>query len=321
MELNYYQIKVDADAKTLGFWEPDYFLCNVYEGAPFLLDGVEYDSVDRYYQSQRFIGYAPELVDQILQKDDEGKFVLSSVDCALLGGENQVQQNPEWACMKDKTVERAIRAKVGQNPKIQQVLIHSRGWYLYEDVPEGFKHEDYVPYWGLTNGKGENKNGEILMKIRMELVFDKYYQDSGLIERNRDTYWSLRNSLGLNSGTNVSWFDIYKASVMRRAGEYGLPSDMAPHDALLHLERVFQEEAMEVVGLRIGINKKDNYSERWKKIAANYRSFYEGLSDEEQCNEDLRRKTAMFLEMNKYTASWEEIMQELADLGVEPGTF
>jgi ribA/ribD-fused uncharacterized protein len=314
MEIQAYSIAVDREKRSLGFWSEDYFLSNVYEGAPFIIDGIEFDSVERYYQSQRFRTSSPEIAAKILERSEKG-FTLSSVECASLAMENKLQSEPNWSEQKDSVMETAIRAKVEQNPKIQRVLVLSKGWMLYEEIPGEWSEENEIPHWGLQSWVGENMNGQILMQIRHELIFEKFYTEKGILPSDKKTLKTIATSLGLEKGAD--WLQTYNAILVRRAKQYGFDVDgLEPWQVLDVLEQRFQQEALQLPHLAVGVEAIDSYDQIWKKISENYKVWFESLSPEEQESERLKTQTTRFLEINKFTVSWDELMTELEELGL-----
>ena len=67
---------------------------------------------------------------------------------------------------KDKIMYEIIKAKFIQNKKLKQKLLDTKN----EEIIEGNSWGS--TYWGICNGKGKNKLGKILMKIREELRED-----------------------------------------------------------------------------------------------------------------------------------------------------
>ena len=73
---------------------------------------------------------------------------------------------PDWEESKDRIMEEIVRAKFKQNPELKSKLLATGSATLIE----GNTWKDI--YWGTCQGKGENKLGKILMKIREELQSD-----------------------------------------------------------------------------------------------------------------------------------------------------
>ena len=72
-----------------------------------------------------------------------------------------------WNQMREEVMEKALRAKFEQNPELKKKLIDTGDVDLIESNTWG------DTFWGQVNGKGENKLGKLLMKIRKELMEGK----------------------------------------------------------------------------------------------------------------------------------------------------
>lgn len=84
----------------------------------------------------------------------------------------KVRLRGDWESVKDEIMEEVVRAKFSQNPDLLQKLIDTGDIELME----GNAWHD--TYWGvdLKTGKGENRLGIILMKIRAELGGAEYVE-------------------------------------------------------------------------------------------------------------------------------------------------
>lgn len=80
----------------------------------------------------------------------------------------RVQLRSDWEEVKTTVMEEIVRAKFSQNPYLAGRLIATGEAELIEGNRWGDK------CWGmdLRSGKGENRLGKILMKIRTELIAD-----------------------------------------------------------------------------------------------------------------------------------------------------
>ena len=72
----------------------------------------------------------------------------------------------DWEQVKDRIM-REILVNKFSNPTLQEKLLMTRGQQLIEGNHWG------DTYWGVYNGKGENKLGKILMSIRDSLKINK----------------------------------------------------------------------------------------------------------------------------------------------------
>lgn len=91
----------------------------------------------------------------------------SSEFCKLTPGEakrlgRQVLLREDWEGVKDRVMYEVCLNKFIQNPDLMQKLIDTGE----EELIEGNTWRD--TYWGVCNGVGENRLGQILMQLRAE---------------------------------------------------------------------------------------------------------------------------------------------------------
>lgn len=78
---------------------------------------------------------------------------------------------PKWEEQRDAVMEMCVTQKFKQNPELLEMLLLTDGFELVEFAPWD-KHGP--SYWGVNKeGKGENKLGKILMKVREDLLKEK----------------------------------------------------------------------------------------------------------------------------------------------------
>ena len=75
----------------------------------------------------------------------------------------QVKLRPDWEVVKTAIMEDVVRAKFTQNEELQEKLLATEDRLLIE----GNWWKDKI--WGVSNGRGENRLGIILMNVRKEL--------------------------------------------------------------------------------------------------------------------------------------------------------
>lgn len=73
------------------------------------------------------------------------------------------QLRADWEQIKDEIMYNIVKAKFSQNKALKEKLIATGNATLIE----GNWWKD--TYWGVCNGKGQNKLGKILMRVREEL--------------------------------------------------------------------------------------------------------------------------------------------------------
>lgn len=122
--------------------------------AKFTLDGVEWPSVEHYYQAMKFPEF-PELQEQIR--------MLPKVTEAMKLGKTKDPSKPiraDWKEKREGIVRRAIFAKFDQNPALKKLLLDTYPRPLiFADANDSF--------WGYGRTKlGQNKLGQTLMEYR-----------------------------------------------------------------------------------------------------------------------------------------------------------
>ena len=124
---------------------------NFYE-AQFELDGKTWKTVEHYFQHEKFPGNAP------LQE----KIWKASTPAAAkqLGKTRTPSFRADWNEVRDDVMKKAVEAKFKQNPELLQLLLDTGDAQLQEKSL-------FDSYWGTgRTGKGQNKMGQILMKLR-----------------------------------------------------------------------------------------------------------------------------------------------------------
>lgn len=127
-----------------------YFLSNFYE-TDIKYDGINYRNTEAAFQAQK-----------VLSDDEKRKFSnLDARRAKKLG--RRVKLRKDWEKVKDNYMYEICLAKFSQNHELAEKLLETGD----EELIEGNQWKD--TYWGVYNGKGKNKLGKILMRIRKEL--------------------------------------------------------------------------------------------------------------------------------------------------------
>lgn len=129
------------------------FLSNFYP-VPVTYGGLTYQNNEAAFQAQKCL-------------DEETRKRFTEYDAGRAKGVGrQVDLRPDWEEVKVGLMEEIVRAKFIQNEDMKRKLIATAGARLVE----GNSWHDV--FWGvdLKTGKGENHLGEILMKVRAELM-------------------------------------------------------------------------------------------------------------------------------------------------------
>jgi hypothetical protein len=118
------------------------------------LDDAWWPTVENYYQAQKFTD--PELR-KLIRKAEKPPIAKSLAD------KNKAATRPDWDAVKDEVMYRAVRQKFEQHSELKAMLLATGGEDLIESAPTD-------SYWGVgRDGKGQNKLGKIIERIRDEL--------------------------------------------------------------------------------------------------------------------------------------------------------
>lgn len=126
------------------------FLSNFY---PCLVqyEGVRYPSVEHAYQAAK-----------TLDKDTRTAFSIlpTASDTKKLGGKLKLRN--DWEQVKEEVMYECLKSKFS-NKNLKEMLLQTG----YAHIEEGNNHGDRI--WGTVNGRGQNKLGKLLMRIREEI--------------------------------------------------------------------------------------------------------------------------------------------------------
>ena len=144
------------------------FLSN-YHDAPVTIDGEVWRSTEFYYQAQK--SHDPEYREAIrnAKNSDHAKGIGSDPSRSKKArkrswfhGRLQALRT-DWHDVKWTVMETAVRAKFFQNHDLQALLLATGDAEIVED-------STHDPVWGIgRDGRGENRMGRLLMKVRQEL--------------------------------------------------------------------------------------------------------------------------------------------------------
>jgi ribA/ribD-fused uncharacterized protein len=126
-----------------------YFLSNFYE-APVTYENIAYQNNEAAFQSAKITDY-----------DKRLQFANLNPSQAKSKGRH-VTLRHGWESIKEEVMYEVCKAKFSQNIDLKQKLISTGDEYLEEGNTWGDKE------WGTVSGKGKNKLGKILMRIRDE---------------------------------------------------------------------------------------------------------------------------------------------------------
>jgi len=120
---------------------------------PIKLKGKIWPTTEHYFQAQKFVG---------TDHEEKIRKVSKPMQAAQLGRTRKVRIRKNWDSMKDNIMFEALKAKFSQHKELRLLLIETGDKILIE-------HTENDDYWGDGgNGKGKNRLGKLLMKLRSE---------------------------------------------------------------------------------------------------------------------------------------------------------
>lgn len=130
-----------------------YFLSNMYP-CNVVYDGILYSSSEAAFQAQK-----------CFRESDKYGFANMSASVSKMRG-RLVMCVPNWDKIKDRIMYEVCLAKFTRNANLKAQLIQTGKRQITETNTWG------DTYWGVSSytGKGKNKLGKILMRIRDELI-------------------------------------------------------------------------------------------------------------------------------------------------------
>ena len=120
----------------------------------FTLGGQSWQTVEHYFQAQKFPG---------TPQEEAVRLAPDPMTAKNKGSERTTPIRADWEAVKDTVMRDAVRAKFTQHEDIQAVLLGTGD----ETIIEAARNDSY---WGYgPDKKGLNKLGLTLMEVRAEL--------------------------------------------------------------------------------------------------------------------------------------------------------
>ena len=121
---------------------------------PIKINGKGWPTTEHYFQAQKFKGTPYE---------NKIRKAPSPMKAAIMGRSRKFKLRKDWEKVKDSIMYEAVKRKFLQYQELKELLLSTENAQIIE-------HTVNDNYWGDGgNGKGKNKLGKILMKIREEL--------------------------------------------------------------------------------------------------------------------------------------------------------
>ena len=121
---------------------------------PIKLNGKTWPTTEHYFQAQKFAG---------TQMEEKIRKAPSPMKAAEIGRDRRIKITKSWDGKRDNVMLDAVRAKFEQYEELKELLISTGEARIIE-------HTENDSYWGDGgDGKGKNRLGKILMKVRDEL--------------------------------------------------------------------------------------------------------------------------------------------------------
>ena len=182
--------------------EPYYEFTNFYQARVFI-DGKKWPSTEHYFQAQKFVGTP--YVDMIRLK------CLSAREAFQLSRDPTVSQwrRSDWDAVKDDIMLKALRCKFAQHSDLREKLWKTGDKKLIE-------HTTNDSYWadGGGSGRGLNKLGKLLMKVRDDIVAKRGRYVEPVNEPSKKS--SDRVSFGSRLKRSSSMTDLSKQTTSKR---------------------------------------------------------------------------------------------------------
>jgi ribA/ribD-fused uncharacterized protein len=137
-------------------WEP-YGCFSNFSLHPIQLEGTYWQTVEHYYQAQKFVGTENQGLIQVIRDAP------TPMEAAKLGRDRTLKLRPDWEQVKPQVMWQGVLTKFLTHTDIQAILLDTGEELIVEDSPT-----DY--YWGCGQDKtGQNQLGKTIMNVRKEI--------------------------------------------------------------------------------------------------------------------------------------------------------
>ncbi|HEY9613511.1 NADAR family protein [Allocoleopsis sp.] len=124
---------------------------------PIEMKGTSWQTVEHYYQAQKFVGTENERLIQVIRETQ------TPMEAAQIGRNRTLKLRCDWEEVKRQVMWQGVLTKFLTHTDIQSILLNTGEELIVEDSPT-----DY--YWGCGQDRtGQNQLGQILMNARQEI--------------------------------------------------------------------------------------------------------------------------------------------------------
>jgi ribA/ribD-fused uncharacterized protein len=121
------------------------------------IEGLEWQTVEHYYQAQKFVGSENEKLIPAIRNAHTPR------EAATIGRDRSLILRPDWEQVKVEIMRQGVLTKFLTHRDIQAILLATGEELIVEDSPN-----DY--YWGCGLDKtGQNQLGKTLINVRQEI--------------------------------------------------------------------------------------------------------------------------------------------------------
>ncbi len=124
---------------------------------PIEVNGSYWQTVEHYYQAQKFVGSENEKLIQVIRETK------TPMEAAQIGRNRTLKLRCDWEEVKQQVMWQGVLTKFLTHTDIQSILLSTGDELIVEDSPT-----DY--YWGCGQDRtGQNQLGQILMNARHDI--------------------------------------------------------------------------------------------------------------------------------------------------------
>lgn len=122
-----------------------------------VIDGLEWPTVEHFYQAQKFVGT------EFSRVSEQIRAASTAAEAASLGRDPAHKLRADWDRVKRSVMAQGVWVKFSGHPELATILLGTGNEELIEDSPT-----DY--YWGCgADRTGKNELGKVLMETRDRL--------------------------------------------------------------------------------------------------------------------------------------------------------